>query len=247
MSASPRLIAGCCCGGEPGWAIALAASAAHGARRRAPSAEAGARVGLLVLAGAWFGRHAPGGDRRDPVASALGHAVTARGHRGEAGAADAQRPARLRVRLTAVSSGPAGTARSPSTSWSRSVVASRARVSAPRDRGRGRAARECSSAPPPGWTIASTTPSYLRRAGVHAVLRADSIMPTGRRRGGAAGFVDLLRGRAEAGVGAGLDPLARRARDEASCSGRTSAFRRRWSRASRPRGSPTCSRSPGRT
>jgi competence protein ComEC len=47
---------------------------------------------------------------------------------------------------------------------------------------------------------------YLRRVGVHALLYADSVRPTGRRRGGLAGVVDAMRRRAEAGVARGLDP-----------------------------------------
>src|SRR5439155_1579044 len=42
---------------------------------------------------------------------------------------------------------------------------------------------------------------YLRRAGVHAVLRARSISATGHRRGSLAGRIDSIRRRAELGVG----------------------------------------------
>jgi competence protein ComEC len=48
--------------------------------------------------------------------------------------------------------------------------------------------------------------AYLQRAGVHAILRARFVEPTGDRRGGLAGAVDALRRRAEAGVSAGLSP-----------------------------------------
>jgi competence protein ComEC len=48
--------------------------------------------------------------------------------------------------------------------------------------------------------------AYLHRAGVHAVVSADLVRATGRRRGGLPGFVDGIRRRAETGVGAGLDP-----------------------------------------
>ncbi|MEX0992611.1 MAG: ComEC/Rec2 family competence protein [Solirubrobacterales bacterium] len=55
--------------------------------------------------------------------------------------------------------------------------------------------------------------AYLRRNGVHAVLRAESVRSTGRSRGGPAGFVDAVRRRAERGVEAGLPPsLAQLAR-----------------------------------
>jgi competence protein ComEC len=48
--------------------------------------------------------------------------------------------------------------------------------------------------------------AYLRRAGVHMILRARFAEATGTRRGGLAGAVDALRRRAEAGVSAGLSP-----------------------------------------
>jgi competence protein ComEC len=55
--------------------------------------------------------------------------------------------------------------------------------------------------------------AYLRRAGVHAILRARFTERTGNRRGGLVGAVDALRRRAEAGVSAGLSlPLAALAR-----------------------------------
>jgi competence protein ComEC len=47
---------------------------------------------------------------------------------------------------------------------------------------------------------------YLRRGGVHAILRGRFVERTGNRRGGPAGAVDALRRRAEAGVSAGLSP-----------------------------------------
>jgi competence protein ComEC len=54
---------------------------------------------------------------------------------------------------------------------------------------------------------------YLRRAGVHAILRARFVEPTGSRRGGVSGAVDAIRRRAEAGVSEGLPaPLAALAR-----------------------------------
>jgi competence protein ComEC len=47
-------------------------------------------------------------------------------------------------------------------------------------------------------------PAYLRRRGIRFELALDRLRPTGRRRGGVAGMVDSLRGRAERGVAAGL-------------------------------------------
>ena len=55
--------------------------------------------------------------------------------------------------------------------------------------------------------------AYLRRAGVHTILRARFVAATGTRRGGLSGAVDAIRRRAEAGVSAGLSrPLAALAR-----------------------------------
>jgi competence protein ComEC len=47
--------------------------------------------------------------------------------------------------------------------------------------------------------------AYLKRIGVHALLRAEGAKRTGARRRGVAGFVDGLRRRAERGVASGLD------------------------------------------
>ena len=48
--------------------------------------------------------------------------------------------------------------------------------------------------------------SLQRRRGAHAVLRASRAAPTGRRRGGVAGALDRVRGRAERALSAGLAP-----------------------------------------
>lgn len=48
--------------------------------------------------------------------------------------------------------------------------------------------------------------SAARRAGAHALLSAESLVPTGRRRGGMAGVLDGVRTRAERGLAAGLAP-----------------------------------------
>ena len=69
---------------------------------------------------------------------------------------------------------------------------------------------------------------YLRRAGVHAILRARFVRATGASRGGFAGAIDSVRRRAEGGVSAGLDPpLAALARgmvlgEDEDIAGRTS-------------------------
>jgi competence protein ComEC len=48
--------------------------------------------------------------------------------------------------------------------------------------------------------------AYLRRAGVHVILRARFAEATGRRRTGLTGAIDAIRRRADAGVSAGLSP-----------------------------------------
>jgi predicted membrane metal-binding protein len=48
-------------------------------------------------------------------------------------------------------------------------------------------------------------PAYLRRAGIHAVLRAERVVVTGRTRVGVEGAIDAIRRRAESGVSARLD------------------------------------------
>ena len=47
-------------------------------------------------------------------------------------------------------------------------------------------------------------PAYLRRRGIAAELLLDRARPTGRRRGGLAGALDRMRGRAERAVAAGM-------------------------------------------
>ncbi|HKN94592.1 MAG TPA: ComEC/Rec2 family competence protein [Thermoleophilaceae bacterium] len=49
-------------------------------------------------------------------------------------------------------------------------------------------------------------PAYLRRRGIRYELALDKLQPSGAARGGLAGMVDWLRGRAERGVTAGLSP-----------------------------------------
>ena len=56
-------------------------------------------------------------------------------------------------------------------------------------------------------------PAYLRRRGIRAELAVDVVTPTGRHRGGPAGVIDALRGRAERAVAADLPaPMAALAR-----------------------------------
>jgi competence protein ComEC len=160
-------------------------------------------AGLLLLAGAWFGAW-----RLDAIdATKLGpyfeHAVRARGY-----LVKRERPTRsgrrARVRLAAIASGSyqqpiridelvqvvvARNIRSPSLAIGDEVDL------------HGILERPASG-PNPDFDYAG----YLRRSGVHAILRADFVGRTGRRRGGPAGVVDRIRQRAEQGVGAGLAP-----------------------------------------
>ena len=57
-------------------------------------------------------------------------------------------------------------------------------------------------------TLARLAPfeAFERRRGVHAALELRAAEPTGGRRGGLPGVVDTVRGRAEAGLAAGLSP-----------------------------------------
>jgi competence protein ComEC len=57
---------------------------------------------------------------------------------------------------------------------------------------------------PPG--AAMDWPAHLRRRGVAAELRLDSLAPTGGRRGGVPGAIDSMRRRAERALGAGTTP-----------------------------------------
>ncbi|MEO6496755.1 MAG: ComEC/Rec2 family competence protein [Solirubrobacteraceae bacterium] len=57
-----------------------------------------------------------------------------------------------------------------------------------------------------GWRALPEFERSMRRAGAHALLVADSVTPTGRRRGGALGAVDGVRRRAERALTQGLSP-----------------------------------------
>jgi competence protein ComEC len=156
--------------------------------------------GLLLLTGAAFGGwrlHSIDATRLAPY---IGHAVSARGW-----LVKRERPTqsgrRARVRLTAISSRApvrvdevvqivvARSARYPSLAIGDEVDL-RGTLALP------------ANGPKSDFDYAG----YLRRSGVHAILRTEFVGGTGRRRGGPAGLVDRLRERAERGVGAGLAP-----------------------------------------
>lgn len=57
-----------------------------------------------------------------------------------------------------------------------------------------------------GWRALPVFERAMRRAGAHAQLAADTVTPTGRRRGGALGVVDGIRVRAERALERGVPP-----------------------------------------
>jgi competence protein ComEC len=158
-------------------------------------------AGSLLLVGCAIGAARLDAIDRSELGPLLGHAVRARGY-----LVKRERPswgeARARMRLTAVREG---------TSWRRLDDLVQVRADRRRhllDLALGEEIEVAGGLEQPGSGDGSDFDyaEYLRRAGVHALLRADSIRRTGRRRGALQGFVDALRRRAEVGVGAGLDP-----------------------------------------
>lgn len=162
-------------------------------------------VALLVPAGAGAGTLRVGAIDRSPLAGLAGHQVSVRGY-----VVKRERPSfgvrRLRLRVTAVEGRGRihdlvqvrvpRAVRYPRPSIGDELVATGS-LELPRRR--------------PGDSFDYA--AYLRRAGVHAILRARFAVATGARRGGLSGAVDSIRRRAEAGVSAGLSaPLAALAR-----------------------------------
>ena len=88
--------------------------------------------------------------------------------------------------------------------------------------------------------------AWLRRQGVHVVLRGGDWRIVGRR-GGLGGVADRLRARLARAIAPGLERRAARACSRASCSARTRGSRRSCGTASGPPGSTTCSPSRART
>jgi competence protein ComEC len=218
VAAHPRhvgltcLVAGLLLSGEPRPAAVIAAltlPALGLSLRRGLLAVVSA---VLLLAGTWLGALRLDAIDATKLGPYLGHAVSARGYM-----VKRERPTpsgrRARVRLAAISSG---------SSWPRPnrvdevvqiVVVSRDiryPTLAIGDEVELRGTLEQpANGPDPEFDYAG----YLRRSGVHAIMRTDFVERTGRRRGGAAGLVDRVRRRAEQGVGAGLvPPLAALAR-----------------------------------
>lgn len=144
---------------------------------------------------------------RSELRPLIGHSVTERGY-----VVKRERPTprarRFRLRLEAVSAGDKAAA-SPGGTGRGEVVQVQVRAGvALREMAIGDEAvvRGSLEQPVRRPDASFDYPEYLRRAGVHALLYADSVRLTGGRRGGLAGMVDAVRRRAEAGVARGLDP-----------------------------------------
>jgi competence protein ComEC len=198
------LVVGLLASGRPGWAVAAGAAAVPLLGIPTGRPVLALIAGAALLAGAWIGDA-----RREAIDSSelgpfLGHAITARAY-----LVRRERPVageyRARMRLTGLAVG------SASGTWRAVDDLVQVRTQA---KGRYRELRIGEQARLSGALERPTGRSdgrfdyteYLRRAGVHALLRADSIAGTGERRGGLSGVVDRLRDRAEVGVGAGLGP-----------------------------------------
>jgi len=193
------LVAGLVLSSAPPWAAIGAAGALVVVAAVTRLSLLGLAAGVLVVVGAWAGA-----ERRQAIDSSrlgpwIGHEVVASGF-----VARRERPAarerRARIRLTSLRSPGGGSrrfeelvqvraARFPDVAIGDELLLEGTLEQLPRRRGA-------------DFDYAG----YLRRAGVHAVLRARFVVATGRRRGGLAAIVDRLRRRAEAGVGAGLEP-----------------------------------------
>jgi competence protein ComEC len=198
------LVAGLLLSARPGWALAAGAAAVPLLGISTQRLALALTAGVLVLGGASIGaarRNAIDSSELGPFA---GHAVAA-----EAFLVKRERPAageyRSRMRVTGLALG----ARPQALHEVDDLVQVRAEAKAlQRPLGIGEQARlrgvltELPDRPGARFDYAG----YLRRSGVHALLRAESIVPTRSRRSGPAGMVDLLRRRAEVGVGAGLEP-----------------------------------------
>jgi competence protein ComEC len=202
------LIVGLVLSGAPGWAVAVATALVPLAGLATGRTRLALAAGALVVAGAWIGVERREAIDRSQTGPYIGRAVKIRGHvvRRERPTASAHR---LRIRVTALAEG-AGAWRGVSDL----VQVRLRRGGGARDEtrrnespalaiGQEIRARGVLSGLPDRWDEGYA--DYLRRAGVHAVLRADSVVPGGMRTGPVS-VLDGVRRRAEAGVGAGLEP-----------------------------------------
>jgi competence protein ComEC len=193
------LIAGLLCSGEKAWAVAIATALVPLAGFCTGRVRLALLIGVVVLAGAWIGTERREAIDRSQVDPFLGHAVVARGYvvRRERPLARAHR---FRMRITALAAGQ-GPVRKLG-----DLVQVQARRDATLDAlaiGQELEIRGVLSGLPDERQDGYA--AYLRRAGVHGRLRADLVTPRGMR-DGPVRALDELRRRAEAGVGAGLEP-----------------------------------------
>lgn len=185
-------------------AAAIGGVVVAGAARKLPLAVASA---AFVLAGTAIGAARLDAIDHSELRPLIGHSVTARGH-----VVKRERPTprarRFRLRLEVVSAGREAGASAEGTGAGEVVqVQVRAGVALrPMAIGDEAVVEGALEQPVRRPDSSFDYAEYLRRAGVHALLYADSVRLTGRRRGGLAGIVDTMRRRAEAGVARGLDP-----------------------------------------
>ncbi len=149
--------------------------------------------GGLLLCGAWIGEKRRDAIDRAPVARWLDHHVEARGY-----VTRRERPSRgvrrVRVRLTVPVDDLVQVRARPGVRFPAAAVGDELLVAG--------VLAEPRNSPRSDFDYVA----YLRRAGVHAVLYADEVTATGRRRTGPAGLIDGVRRRSQNGVRAALEP-----------------------------------------
>jgi competence protein ComEC len=207
------LIAGLLLSDAAGWAVVTAAVAVPLVGLSTGSLRLPVIAGAILLTGAGIGTARREAIDRAPAQHLIGHAVTARGH-----VVKRERPTpsayRFRMQITEVAVGSStlkvddlvqvrirrGRSAWPSDDRSdpRVPAAGGQRARAIGDQLEVRGALAALPDEPADYA------AYLRRAGVHAVLRADSVLAIGNREGPVA-VLDGIRRRAETGVGEGLD------------------------------------------
>jgi competence protein ComEC len=204
-NALAALIPGLILSGAPGWAVGVAAATLPLVGLVTGRPVVAVIACGLLLAGAGLGAARRYAIDSAPVEPYVGHAVTIRGP-----VVRRERPTpsayRFRMRVNQLS---IGTER-----WQRTKDLVQVRIP------RGPERRGGQTAKPPSRAIGDVVEvqgalsplpeeppdyvAYLRRAGVHAVLRTNSVVTLGRR-DGPLSLLDGIRRRAEVGVSAGLD------------------------------------------
>jgi competence protein ComEC len=197
------LIAGILLSGAGAWVAAVAGATMLIVRAASGRALVAIAAGTLLFGGAFVGSARREAIDRSRLGAYVGYAVGVRGY-----VVKRERPSaagqRMRIELTSVEE--ASGARRRRVSEKVEVRIGRGVRIPPLAIGDEVTAEGALKRPANGRRSRFDYAGYLRRAGVHALLEADWLRPTGRRRGGLAGFVDLLRRRAEVGVSSGLEP-----------------------------------------